>query len=67
MAELLKAFEPDLKAVTLIPSDEGRFEVTVDGTLVYSKLQTGPACRAGGSGEAGACPHGPEGLSHALT
>ncbi len=41
MAELLKAFEPDLKAVTLIPSDEGRFEVTVDGTLVYSKLQTG--------------------------
>ena len=41
MAELIKAFEPDLKAVTLIPSDGGRFEVTVDGTLVYSKLQTG--------------------------
>jgi selenoprotein W-related protein len=41
MAELIQAFEPDLKAVTLIPSDGGRFEVTVDGTLVYSKLQTG--------------------------
>lgn len=41
MAELLQAFEPDLKQVALIPSDGGRFEVTVDETLVYSKLQTG--------------------------
>jgi selenoprotein W-related protein len=27
--------------VTLIPSDGGRFEVTVDGELIYSKLATG--------------------------
>ena len=47
MAELIKAFEPDLKAMTLIPSDGGRFEVTVDGTLVYSKLQTGRHAESG--------------------
>ena len=47
MAELIQAFEPDLKAVTLIPSDGGRFEVTVDGTLVYSKLQTGRHAESG--------------------
>ena len=26
--------------ITLVPSDGGRFEVTVNGRLVYSKLQT---------------------------
>jgi len=41
MAELLQAFEADLKSVALIPSDGGRFEITVDGALIYSKLQTG--------------------------
>jgi selenoprotein W-related protein len=41
MAELLQAFEPDLQSVTVVPSDGGRFEVTVNGTLVYSKVQTG--------------------------
>jgi selenoprotein W-related protein len=41
MAELLEAFEPDLRSVTVVPSDGGRFEVTVNGTLVYSKVQTG--------------------------
>ena len=41
MAELLKGFEPEIGSVTLVPSDGGRFEVTVDGTLLYSKLQTG--------------------------
>jgi selenoprotein W-related protein len=41
MAELLQAFEPDLQSLTLVPSDGGRFEVTVDGTLLYSKLLTG--------------------------
>jgi len=41
MAELLQAFEPDLQSVTLVPSDGGRFEVTVNGTLLYSKLETG--------------------------
>jgi selenoprotein W-related protein len=41
MAELLKDFEPEVRSVTLVPSDGGRFEVTVNGTLLYSKLQTG--------------------------
>jgi selenoprotein W-related protein len=41
MAELLQAFEADLKSMTLVPSDGGRFEITVDGALIYSKLQTG--------------------------
>jgi len=26
--------------MTLVPSDGGRFEVSVDGELVYSKLET---------------------------
>jgi len=41
MAELLQAFEADVKSVALVPSDGGRFEITVDGALIYSKLQTG--------------------------
>jgi selenoprotein W-related protein len=40
MAELLKEFEPEIETVTLVPSDGGRFEVTVNGKLIYSKLQT---------------------------
>ena len=41
MAELLKDFEGEIKSVTLLPSDGGRFEVTVNRTLLYSKQQTG--------------------------
>ena len=40
-ADLLKEFEPEIAEITLIPSEGGRYEVTVDGKLVYSKLQTG--------------------------
>ncbi len=40
-AELLDQFEANIEQITLIPSDDGRFEVEVDGELVYSKLQTG--------------------------
>jgi selenoprotein W-related protein len=29
-----------IESVTLIPSDGGRFEVSVNGKLIYSKLQT---------------------------
>ncbi len=39
-SELLKEFEPHIEAITLIPSDGGRFEVTANNVLVYSKLQT---------------------------
>ncbi len=41
MAELVKEFEPEIESFTLVPSDAGRFELTVNGELVYSKLQTG--------------------------
>jgi selenoprotein W-related protein len=37
---LLKLNEPEIETLTLIPSDGGKFEVEVNGTLVYSKLQT---------------------------
>lgn len=40
MAELLKEFEPQIEFITVIPSDGGRFEVTVNDQLIYSKLQT---------------------------
>lgn len=40
MAELLKTFEPDIQTFTLVPSDGGKFEVSVNERLLYSKLQT---------------------------
>ncbi len=39
--ELLKNFEPEIEAIRLVPSDGGRYEISVNETLVYSKLQTG--------------------------
>lgn len=39
-AELLKEFEFKIDSFSLVPSDGGRFEVRVNGDLVYSKLQT---------------------------
>ena len=41
MDEIIKAFEPQIESFTLVPSDGGRFELTVNGKLIYSKLQTG--------------------------
>ncbi len=38
--ELLKQFEHLIEAIALVPSDGGRFEVTVNEKLVYSKLKT---------------------------
>ena len=40
MGELLKHYEHVIETVTLVPSDGGRFEVTVNGQLLYSKLAT---------------------------
>jgi selenoprotein W-related protein len=39
--ELINNFEPEIESITLVPSDGGRFEVTVNDKLVYSKLKTG--------------------------
>jgi len=37
--ELLKSYEHVIETITLVPSDGGRFEVTVNGQLIYSKLE----------------------------
>jgi selenoprotein W-related protein len=38
---LLGEFVTKIDGLTLIPSSGGRHEVTVDGKLIYSKLETG--------------------------
>ena len=45
--DLLRQFEHSVEAITLIPSDGGRFEVTVNGKLIYSKLATNRHATAG--------------------
>ena len=40
MVDILKAFESDVQSITLVPAEGGRFEVTVNDRLVYSKLKT---------------------------
>ena len=37
--ELLKHYEHMIETVALVPSDGGRFEVSVNGQLLYSKLE----------------------------
>jgi selenoprotein W-related protein len=37
--ELLKHYEHVIETITLVPSEGGRFEVTVNGQLLYSKLE----------------------------
>ncbi len=39
--KLITEFKDGIKKLTLVPSDGGRFEVSLDGTLIYSKLETG--------------------------
>ncbi len=36
--ELLKQYEHLVESLVLLPSDGGKFEVTVNGELLYSKL-----------------------------
>jgi selenoprotein W-related protein len=38
--ELLKQYEHVIETMTLVPSDGGKFEVTVNEQLLYSKLST---------------------------
>jgi selenoprotein W-related protein len=40
MAELLKTFEEQIEQISLVPSEGGRFELSANGELLYSKLQT---------------------------
>ena len=39
--KLLKEFKWEIAGLRLVPSDGGRFEVSINGELVYSKLKTG--------------------------
>jgi selenoprotein W-related protein len=39
--ELLLYFEPEIESITLIPSEGGWKEVTINDKLVYSNLQAG--------------------------
>ena len=39
--DLLTNFEPEIESVSLVPSSGGRFEISVNGQLIFSKLQTG--------------------------
>lgn len=45
--ELLKHYEHLIETITLVPSDGGKFEVSINGTLLYSKLQTRRHAEAG--------------------
>ena len=45
--ELLKNYEHMIEELTLVPSDGGRFEVTVNGQLLFSKLSTHRHAEAG--------------------
>jgi selenoprotein W-related protein len=38
---LLERYKRQIRSFELIPSDGGRFEVSVDGKLVFSKLEEG--------------------------
>ena len=45
--DLLKQFETEIQSLELHPSDGGRFEVSVNGELVFSKKQLGRHAEAG--------------------
>ena len=45
--ELLKNYEHMIEGMTLVPSDGGRFEVTVNGQLLFSKLAVHRHAEAG--------------------
>jgi selenoprotein W-related protein len=45
--ELLKNYEHVIETMALVPSDGGKFEVSVNGQLVYSKLKTNRHAEAG--------------------
>lgn len=40
-SKLLTTFKQQIKELTLVPAGGGKFELTLDGELVYSKLKTG--------------------------
>jgi selenoprotein W-related protein len=47
VVELLKEFEPEIERVTLVPSEGGRFEVEINGKLLFSKKNLGRHAQPG--------------------
>ena len=47
MDELLKNYEHVIETIALVPSDGGRFEVIVNGQLLYSNLEMHRHAEAG--------------------
>jgi len=45
--ELLSGWAPIIKTVDLIPSSKGRFEVILDGDLIFSKASLGRHAQPG--------------------
>lgn len=45
--ELLSGWAPIIKDIELIPSSKGRFEVTLDDELIYSKASLGRHAKPG--------------------
>ena len=45
--DLVRGFEQEIQSLELLPSDGGRFEVRVNGDLVFSKKQLGRHAEAG--------------------
>ena len=45
--DLIKQFEYEIQSLALVPSDGGRFEVSVNGDLVFSKKKLGRHAEAG--------------------
>lgn len=45
--ELLQGWAPVIGRLELLPSSKGRFEVTVDGDLIFSKAALGRHARPG--------------------
>ena len=41
MGKVLPKFKKRLDEIILVPSDGGRFEISLDGDLLYSKVETG--------------------------
>jgi len=39
--EILVEYKKDITSFALVPSDKGRFELSVDGELIFSKVQEG--------------------------
>lgn len=39
--QILVDFKKDISEFKLVPSDKGRFELSVNGELIFSKLQEG--------------------------